>query len=136
SFNSRFEIIPERNRGLNFQFDDVVRNKDERRKMSAAECSCCAGASIPASYYERAAETKAKQLGRDLLPDEVEDVLEGMKRQHQHKISRHRETWHKLATPPRFWEMGFPNTQQAVEWNDLGKEQTEKRMKLLEKEAM
>ena len=39
--NGKFEIDPEKNDGLNFQYDDVVRDKDERRRLEAGDCECC-----------------------------------------------------------------------------------------------
>ncbi len=41
TINETFAIDPKHNDGLDFQFDAVVRNKDERRKLHAGDCECC-----------------------------------------------------------------------------------------------
>ena len=39
--NAKFEIDPNRNGGLKFQYDVVERSLDERKKMHARDCECC-----------------------------------------------------------------------------------------------
>ena len=41
TINAMYEIDPARNGGVDFQYDEVVRNKDLRRKMHASDCECC-----------------------------------------------------------------------------------------------
>lgn len=41
TINSAFEINPDANDGLNYAYDAVVRNKEERRKMHGNDCECC-----------------------------------------------------------------------------------------------
>ena len=41
AINAEFEINPDANDGLNYAYDAVVRNKDERRKMHGSDCECC-----------------------------------------------------------------------------------------------
>lgn len=41
SVNSRFVIDPEKNGGLDYQYDEVVRGKENRKKMDAGTCECC-----------------------------------------------------------------------------------------------
>lgn len=41
SLNSKYEINPDRNSGLNFAFDQTVRRKAERKKLDAGVCDCC-----------------------------------------------------------------------------------------------
>lgn len=36
-----FEINADRNGGVAYQYDEVVRNKDDRKKMEAGDCECC-----------------------------------------------------------------------------------------------
>ncbi|KAL0959050.1 hypothetical protein HGRIS_014352 [Hohenbuehelia grisea] len=38
---SLFAINPERNGGLDFQFEDVIRSRDDRRRLDAGDCECC-----------------------------------------------------------------------------------------------
>ena len=39
--NAEFEINPDANDGLNYVYDAVVRNKEERRRMHGSDCECC-----------------------------------------------------------------------------------------------
>ena len=41
AINAEFEINPDENDGLNYAYDAVVRNKEERRKMHGGDCECC-----------------------------------------------------------------------------------------------
>ncbi|KAG9095538.1 hypothetical protein FS749_010251, partial [Ceratobasidium sp. UAMH 11750] len=46
TINSEYEIDPTRNNGMAFEFDAVVRDKNERRKLNAGDCIACK------EYYE------------------------------------------------------------------------------------
>lgn len=41
TINAEYTINPVNNAGLNFEYDEVVRNKDDRRRMNAGDCECC-----------------------------------------------------------------------------------------------
>jgi DNA endonuclease activator SAE2/CtIP C-terminus len=41
TINGEFEIDRDKNSGLGFQYDAVVRDKDERRGLEAGDCECC-----------------------------------------------------------------------------------------------
>lgn len=41
TINSRFSIRKDRNHGMDFQFDAVVRNREERKHMLGSDCECC-----------------------------------------------------------------------------------------------
>jgi hypothetical protein len=41
TINALYTIDPTQNEGLNYQYDQVVRNKDERRRLDAGDCECC-----------------------------------------------------------------------------------------------
>lgn len=41
TINGEFEIDKDKNGGLGFQYDAIVRNKDERRRLEAGDCECC-----------------------------------------------------------------------------------------------
>lgn len=36
-----YEVDPDRNDGANYQYHNVVRGRDERRKMHGGDCECC-----------------------------------------------------------------------------------------------
>jgi hypothetical protein len=41
TINAQYTIDPNQNEGLNFQYDLVVRNRHERRRLDAGDCECC-----------------------------------------------------------------------------------------------
>ena len=41
TINAQYTINPNQNEGLNYQYDLVVRNRDERRRLEAGDCECC-----------------------------------------------------------------------------------------------
>lgn len=47
---------------------------------------------------------------------------------HRKAISRHRHHWARAKTPPGYWSIGFPDTQEAANINQQAKEMHEKKM--------
>jgi hypothetical protein len=47
---------------------------------------------------------------------------------HKHAISRHRHQWERAPTPPGYWNIGFPSTQEALEINKKAKEMHREKM--------
>jgi len=41
TINAQYTIDPNQNGGLDYQYDLVVRNRDERRRLDAGDCECC-----------------------------------------------------------------------------------------------
>ena len=41
TLNEKYEIDSTRNNGLGYQYDEVVRRKEDRKNMDAADCECC-----------------------------------------------------------------------------------------------
>jgi hypothetical protein len=54
---------------------------------------------------------------------------------HQQAISRHRQTWARAKTPPGYWEIGFPNTQEVGDINRKAKEMEKKKKMEIENES-
>ena len=54
---------------------------------------------------------------------------------HQKAISRHRQTWARAKTPPGYWEIGFPNTQEVGYINNRAKEMEKKKKMEIENES-
>ncbi|KND03848.1 uncharacterized protein SPPG_01303 [Spizellomyces punctatus DAOM BR117] len=92
--------------GVPYKYHEVVRNKEQRKKMHAEDCACCTG------FYKAAGPIKPlHELGA--APPSEADRLQ--------KVSRHRH-WHAPPdTPPGFWDVDFPTTQQAVAYNNEAK---------------
>ncbi|KAJ3185848.1 hypothetical protein HDU85_001217 [Gaertneriomyces sp. JEL0708] len=89
-----------------YKYAEVVRNKEVRKKMHAQDCPCCNG------FYKAAGPIQPHpELG---APSATE-------RDHIQSVSRHRH-WHKPPdTPPGYWEVGFPTTQQVAAYNEAAK---------------
>jgi hypothetical protein len=41
TINAEYVIDPAQNGGLEFRYDEVVRTKEDRRRMDAGDCECC-----------------------------------------------------------------------------------------------
>lgn len=54
---------------------------------------------------------------------------------HRQRISRHRHVWAPPATPPDYWTIGFPNTQQAAEINKRAADMHMDKRRKIEMEA-
>ncbi|KIM21731.1 hypothetical protein M408DRAFT_333275 [Serendipita vermifera MAFF 305830] len=155
TLNSRYEINPARNGGLNYAYDEVVRKKQERRKLDAGTCADCieyyktvgpmpprAQAPLwrsPTSSQEegttaRAGCTCAKGKSRQRDGDE-EDDDEADTSAHQKEISRHRHQFPAGKSPPGYWELGFPDTQRVSEIREAAERMYEEKERTMEKEA-
>jgi hypothetical protein len=53
---------------------------------------------------------------------------------HRHAVSRHRAEWTAPASPPGYWQMGFPNTQQIADFNRQGEEMAREKRERIEAE--
>ncbi|KAG0146496.1 hypothetical protein CROQUDRAFT_44345 [Cronartium quercuum f. sp. fusiforme G11] len=116
---SRFEIDPEGNFGVGHVFNEVARGKEVRKQMHGADCECCSG------YYEQV----AKDFNQPL-----EEVQKQMA-QHKNEISRHRHFNPPPATPPYYWQMGFPDTQQVEIINREADEKKRRKLAMVEAQA-
>jgi hypothetical protein len=41
TINALYTIDPTKNNGRNYQYDEVIRSKEDRRRMHAGDCDCC-----------------------------------------------------------------------------------------------
>ncbi|KAG8934425.1 hypothetical protein FRC01_003099 [Tulasnella sp. 417] len=169
--NALFEIDTSRNGGLDFQYDDVVRNKEERRRMEATDCECCRDyyevvghlpqqrngpqwrsptPSLARSPKKRRCAMHEGQVGSGGSPVKranSDPTLSPTKRkrtdqhpaeqvqQHRQNISRHRQNWVRQTTPPDYWDIGFPTTQQIVSINQRAEENYAAKRAHIEQEA-
>ncbi|KAI0753341.1 DNA repair protein endonuclease SAE2/CtIP C-terminus-domain-containing protein [Daedaleopsis nitida] len=148
TINAMYEINPERNHGVGFQYEEVVRDKNKRKHMHAGDCECCR------DYYEavgplpsrlqppawRSPESspskrrKGKRT-RDSFEDDDEDKGEIEIEAHKNAISRHRQHWARAATPPGYWNIGFPDTQEVAQMNAEARRMHERKRALVAVEA-
>ncbi|OZJ01460.1 hypothetical protein BZG36_05476, partial [Bifiguratus adelaidae] len=97
-----------------YKFNEVVRNKQDRKRMHGTDCACCK------KYYEITGDLPIPDGGqgptfRGSAPNRT--TISASERMQQ--ISRHRH-WHEPPqTPPGYWKVGFPDTQEIQEWNAI-----------------
>ncbi|XP_059839892.1 DNA endonuclease RBBP8 isoform X5 [Hypanus sabinus] len=87
-----------KNTVLNFPHIEVVRNKEERRKLQGHTCKEC-----EVYYADLPEEERLKKLAN---------------------CSRHRFRYIPPNTPENFWEVGFPSTQTCVDRGYIKEEST------------
>jgi len=54
---------------------------------------------------------------------------------HKQAISRHRHRWARASTPPGYWNIGFPTTQEAVDINKQAREMHREKRESIKAEA-
>ncbi|TFK23899.1 hypothetical protein FA15DRAFT_687731 [Coprinopsis marcescibilis] len=150
AINAVFAIDPDKNSGLDFQYDEVVRSRDARRNMDAGDCECCH------DYYEAVGPLPARAQGplwrspsKTLKRRECSHRNDGRgddegtpTRQRQMEIesrkkgiSRHRHTWTRAKTPPDYWNIGFPSTQEAAQINQKAEQMHRNKVRDIEREV-
>ncbi|KIY62735.1 hypothetical protein CYLTODRAFT_383252 [Cylindrobasidium torrendii FP15055 ss-10] len=123
TINSAFVIDREANNGLEFEYSSVERNKEKRKRLHGADCECCA------DYYEAVGPLPPRQkapLWKSPDPTvKRHGDTAGMltpRRERKKGISRHREEWKRGRTPPAYWDIGFPDTQEVARINAQARE--------------
>ncbi|KAH7107454.1 DNA repair protein endonuclease SAE2/CtIP C-terminus-domain-containing protein [Auriculariales sp. MPI-PUGE-AT-0066] len=124
TLNALFKINKEANHGLDYQFDDVVRNKKQRKCLEGGDCECCSGyyaavgpmpPRLKPPRWNSESQESVPQGGNDPLDSQV--VAAAAIAAHKNEISRHRHDWAATSTPPDYWHIGFPDTQQVADIN-------------------
>ncbi|KAJ3904342.1 hypothetical protein F5879DRAFT_801911 [Lentinula edodes] len=150
AINGMYEINPAQNAGLEYQYDEVVRGREKRKRLLGEDCDDCR------EYYE-AVGPMPPRLQPPLWKSPVKDSHNPdplSKRcphhrqirstpstsapgiaAHKQNISRHRAVWARGNTPPAYWDIGFPDTQRAEEINESAREMQRKKKEMIEMEA-
>lgn len=68
-------------------------------------------------------------------PMNVDEENEKEMEKHKQEISRHRHNWAPPSTPPKYWSIGFPDTQEVREINREAEEIIEAKKARVEAEA-
>ncbi|KAJ9110555.1 hypothetical protein QFC20_002884 [Naganishia adeliensis] len=141
----KYEINPERNHGLNYAYHEVERRKEERKKLAGHGCIECENyynavgempvvsrvpiwrSPSPKASVERLAWHRDNVRMEDMLKgvtelgtrrkDDGDTTTEEGKHRAKNQISRHREDWTAPSTPPMYWNIGFPSTQDVAAIN-------------------
>ncbi|CCM05622.1 uncharacterized protein FIBRA_07851 [Fibroporia radiculosa] len=160
AINALYEIDPVQNGGVQFQFEEVVRNKERRKRLDAGDCDDCRNyydavgplparlkpplwrspQSSPSRRKTHCHKHKHNMAGPSTSFDPDFDSDETGRReqdvrQHKQEISRHRQRWAPPTTPPKYWSIGFPDTQETVAINDRAREMHAEKRARIEREA-
>jgi len=148
TINAHFMINSSRNGGLDFQFDSVERGRAERRRLQGGDCDCCrdyyevaepvsvglqaplwrspspVALTMPSALAETAETAESMNADRRLAQDKRRNI-----------ISRHRHQWTPPSTPPDYWKIGFPTTQEAAAINRRADDMHEDKRRRVEREG-
>ncbi|EIW53282.1 uncharacterized protein TRAVEDRAFT_154675 [Trametes versicolor FP-101664 SS1] len=123
TINALYALDPANNGGNDFQYEEVVRDKQKRKHMHAGDCECCrdyydAVGPLPpraqAPLWRSPDSTPSKPPRGDSFGDAgAAAAIE----EHKQAISRHRQHWPRAKTPPGYWNIGFPDTQEVAAMN-------------------
>ncbi|KAI8373196.1 uncharacterized protein BYT42DRAFT_61215 [Radiomyces spectabilis] len=93
-------VSPHRNQSesgsTHYPYVDVVRNRQERSRLHGSTCSCCA------KFYEAVGTLPGHDASRSeyTAADRIQ------------LFSRHRDRFKRPRTPPGFWQLDFPSSQE------------------------
>ncbi|CDO70073.1 hypothetical protein BN946_scf184601.g26 [Trametes cinnabarina] len=144
TINALYALDPKHNDGVGFQFEEVVRDKQRRKHMHAVDCECCrdyyeAIGPLPAPakgpVWRSPRSTPSKRRRVDSFEDDDDEVAAAAIEEHKQAISRHREHWPRAKTPPRYWNIEFPTTQQVEEMNAEAARMHEEKRQMIAREA-
>lgn len=130
-----FKPNPKYNDGLTYVYDEVVRGKEARAALSGCtDLNCCGktfrrfaeaerkdvGSSITTraediTLMEKYLGDRAWQLGTMVREEKDETWLLAKTWELANKFGRHRQRYSRMVTPPGFWNVDFPSTQERAE---------------------
>ncbi|KAH8586666.1 DNA repair protein endonuclease SAE2/CtIP C-terminus-domain-containing protein [Bisporella sp. PMI_857] len=131
-----FKVNPKYNQGYRYAFNEVVRNKDDRRCLpGCTKPECCGdrfrvlaelerdpGQAVTLSQEEADQALLEEFLGGNVyklkeMPnaERVELLLQARTRQIANKFGRHRQAYQRAKSPIGFWRIDFPTTQEEIE---------------------
>ncbi|EKM55809.1 uncharacterized protein PHACADRAFT_71198, partial [Phanerochaete carnosa HHB-10118-sp] len=108
----------------NFKYEEVVRNKRERRRLHGGDCECCRDyyeaigplpSRLQAPLWRTPPSSPAKNHPSSSYHENnySGDEREADIQDHKQQVSRHRTRWEAPKTPPGYWNIGFPDTQEV-----------------------
>jgi len=138
-----FKPNPAYNQGYTYAFSETVRKRGDRACLPGCTNPDCCGstfrifaevqAPLPASQEEALLEDYLGEaydnmnLTQMSAEERQELVLQARTKKMAKESGKHREAYERHRTPPGFWRMDFPTTQEQQEDRDKSKEQ-EKRV--------
>ncbi|KAF2016622.1 SAE2-domain-containing protein [Aaosphaeria arxii CBS 175.79] len=128
---SDFKANPTYNQGYSYPFTETVRNRADRACLSGCTRPECCGSAfrIMAEAAPPLSSSQEEDLLRDNLGDAYDDtrltqmsaeerrelVLQARTRQMANKHGKHRQAYERPKSPPGFWRIDFPTTQEEIE---------------------
>ncbi|KAG6359647.1 hypothetical protein INS49_013170 [Diaporthe citri] len=137
-----FKPNPSHNDGLTYVYDEVVRGREARSALSGCtDLNCCGKtfrsfakaerSTIGPSVTTRAEDIKllenylgddAYKLGSMTRDEKEETWLLAKTWELSSKFGRHRQRYSRMPSPPGFWTVEFPSTQERAEERRQGEE--------------
>ena len=160
-----FKINPDYNQGLDYAFNEVVRNHEQRKCLPGCTKDNCCGSkfrklveigglptprtsglwsSSPPEHAEADQRLLAEYLGDDnhgrlaqmSEPEKRDLLLDAKTRYFADKHGRHRQAYERRSTPPGFWRTDMPTTQEVAEDRESARKMERRRVEEMYREAM
>ncbi|KAF8468412.1 hypothetical protein BDZ91DRAFT_848214 [Kalaharituber pfeilii] len=139
-----FVINPEKARGHNFAYQEVIRKRDERKCLSGCMRPCCAGILkfLESAGMPKKVSNAPKWRSSPPVPEldeeggRSDDEEEGEAGEGEGMMmGRQEDLFPRTNSPPGFWESEFPDTQEVEERRKAAREEEKKRVKEMRREA-
>ncbi|KAN0064772.1 hypothetical protein ACQY0O_001829 [Thecaphora frezii] len=148
TLNQAYRLDAEQNDGVAHAFVGSERRRDKRKQMHAGECDCCSEywrniGRMPARPGEVRRDGKkggggggepGQQQQQEGEEDEDNADEEDEIQKRKQATSRHRAWGAPEPTPPGYWMIGFPDTQQQTEINREAERMREGKRKRVERD--
>jgi hypothetical protein len=137
-----FKVNPVYNQGYSHAFSETVRKRGDRMCLPGCTNPQCCGStfrtlaeaqgSLPFSQEEALLEDYLGDAYDNMNMTQMsseerqELVLQARTKKMAKETGKHREAWERRRTPPGFWRVDFPTTQEQQEDRERSKEQEKK----------
>jgi hypothetical protein len=134
-----FKPNPEYNQGYSYAFSETVRKRGDRMCLPGCTNPQCCGSTFRTFAQVQAplSSSQEEELLEDYLGDAYstmqltqmsseerqELVLQARTKKLAKESGKHREAYERRRTPPGFWRVDFPTTQEQQEDRERAKEQ-------------
>jgi hypothetical protein len=157
-----FKINSAYNQGLNYAFEEVVRNRDQRRCFPGCTRPECCGdkfrkmveiggmpqLSRKGVQWDAPTDDDEQQLLESYLGDDREQLdlmtaderreilIQAQAKQLADKFGRHKQAYERRRTPPGFWRTDMPTTQELESDRDAAEKIESEKVKERYREAL
>ena len=153
-----FKINPNYNSGYDFAFKETVRKRDLGQCLPGCMKPTCCGSAflqmvklggfpIPSSLSESESASETQLLTTYLGSDSVklrhmtsaekrELLIQAKARQLADHYGKHRQAYERRTSPPGFWDVDFPSTQEGEAYREKAREMEREKVRERYREAM